>query len=128
MEKDIDYGHPMKPFFTNIQNFWDLEDKFVRKKILGIWPAGVKYFWPNYEHPFWFSESLLHVFHYSTIISTKKLSLYIQIPNITEGLALHAFWNLEKTVLHEICVSGTVGGPLLTQKSPTCTYISKKPW
>ena len=56
----------------------------------------------------------------------KKLSLYIQIPNITEGLALHAFWNLEKTVLHEICVSGTVWGPLLTRKSPTCTYITQK--
>ena len=25
---------------------------------------------------------------------------------------------LEKTVLHEIRVSGTVGGPLITQKSP----------
>ena len=32
--------------------------------------------------------------------------------------ALRAFWDLEKTVLHEILVSGTVGGPLLTQKSP----------
>ena len=42
--------------------------------------------------------------------------------------ALRAFWDLEKTVLHEIRVSGTVGGPLLTRKSPTCTYISQKPW
>ena len=38
--------------------------------------------------------------------------------------ALRAFWDLEKTVLHEIHVSGTVVNPLLTQKSPTCTYIS----
>ena len=28
-------------------------------------------------------------------------------------LALGAFWDSEKTVLHEICVSGTVGSPLL---------------
>jgi hypothetical protein len=28
--------------------------------------------------------------------------------------ALRAFWDLEKTVLHEIRVSGTVGSPLLT--------------
>ena len=42
--------------------------------------------------------------------------------------ALRAFWDLEKTVLHEICVSGTAGGPILTQKSPTCMYISQKPW
>jgi hypothetical protein len=40
------------------------------------------YFRPHYQHPFWYSESLVHVFHYSTIISTKKLSLYIHIPNI----------------------------------------------
>ena len=42
--------------------------------------------------------------------------------------ALRAFWDLEKTVLHEIRVSGTVVSPLLTRKSPTCTYISQKPW
>ena len=42
--------------------------------------------------------------------------------------ALRVFWDLEKTVLHEICVSGTVGDPQLTQKSPTCTYISQKTW
>ena len=41
---------------------------------------------------------------------------------------LRAFWDLEKTVLHEIRVSGTAGGHLLTWKSPTCTYISQKPW
>ena len=40
------------------------------------------YFRPNYQHPFWYSEFLVHVFHYSTIISTKKLSLYIHIPGI----------------------------------------------
>ena len=38
--------------------------------------------------------------------------------------ALRAFWDLEKTVLYEIRVSGTVVNPLLTRKSPICTYIS----
>ena len=42
--------------------------------------------------------------------------------------ALRAFWDLGKTVLHEIRVSGTVVGPLLTRKFPTCTHISQKPW
>ena len=32
--------------------------------------------------------------------------------------ALCPFWDLEKTVLHEIRDSGTVVGPLLTRKSP----------
>ena len=31
---------------------------------------------------------------------------------------IRPFWDLEKTVLHEICVSRTVLSPLLTQKSP----------
>ena len=35
-----------------------------------------------------------------------KFDAYVQrVP------ALRAFWNLQKTVLHEICVSGTVGVP-----------------
>ena len=36
--------------------------------------------------PFWYSESLVHVFYYSTIIF-KKISLYIQLPNIYVGVA-----------------------------------------
>ena len=42
--------------------------------------------------------------------------------------ALQAFWDFDKTVIQEVCVSGTVGCPLLMQKSPTCTYISQNPW
>ena len=30
MEKDTDYGLPMKPFFTEIQNFWAWVDKLGR--------------------------------------------------------------------------------------------------
>ena len=32
------------------------------------------YFRPNYQHLFWYSESLAHVFHYSTIVSTSACS------------------------------------------------------
>ena len=39
--------------------------------------------------------------------------------------SLHTFWDLEKTVLHEICASGTVLIPLLTPKSPTCLHKPK---
>ena len=48
-----------------------------------------------------------------------KSGLELGISTNTEGPCLT--WDLEKTVLHEIRVSGTVVGPLLTQKSPTCT-------
>ena len=42
--------------------------------------------------------------------------------------ALRTFWDLEKTVLHEIRVSGTVLWSPTNANSPTYTYISKKPW
>ena len=40
--------------------------------------------------------------------------------------ALRAFWDLEKTVLHEIRVSGTVLWSPTNANSPTYTYISQK--
>ena len=39
---------------------------------------------------------------------------------------LRGFWDLKKTALHKIFVSGTVGGFPLTQRLPTCAYISQK--
>ena len=64
-----DYGRPMKLFFIEIQNFCAWADKLSR------WILGhLEYFRPNYQHSFWYSESLVHVFHYSTFISTKKTS------------------------------------------------------
>ena len=55
------------------------------------------YFWPNYEHPFWYSESLVHVFHYSTIISTKKLS-----PNIVLGLGFE--FGIQPSCVRSPCI------------------------
>ena len=55
----------------------------------------------------------------------RQLDSNLQVQRVP---ALRAFWDLEKTVLHEIRVSGTVVSPLLMQKSPTCTYISQKQW
>ena len=40
--------------------------------------------------------------------------------------ALHAFWDLEKTVLHETRVSGTVMWSPTHTNFPTYTYISQK--
>ena len=42
--------------------------------------------------------------------------------------ALRVFWDLEKTVLHEIHVGGTVLWSPTNDNSPTYTYISQKPW
>ena len=39
---------------------------------------------------------------------------------------LRAFWDLEKNVLHEIRVSGTVLWSPTNAKISTCTYISQK--
>ena len=43
----------------------------------------------------------------------------------TEGPHLTRILGLEKTALHKIRVSGTVGGPLLMQKSPTSPLARK---
>jgi hypothetical protein len=58
-----DYGRPMKPFFIEIPKVWAWADKFWG--IFGI-------FRPNYQHPFWYRESLVHIFYHSPIISTKN--------------------------------------------------------
>ena len=47
---------------------------------------------------------------------------------VQRGPALTAFWDLEKTVLHEIRVSVTVLWSPTNANSPTYTYISQKPW
>ena len=48
--------------------------------------------------------------------------LFQEIPRLQRVPALRAFWDLEKTVLHEIRVSGTVLWSLLTLIPPlTCT-------
>ena len=48
-----------------------------------------------------------------------NLSAYRGSPPYTD-------FGTEKTTLHKIHISGTVGGPLLPRKSPTCAYISQK--
>ena len=53
----------MKPFFIEIQYFWAWADN------LGRWIVGhLGYFRPNYrsQHPFWYSESLVHYFYKKT--------------------------------------------------------------
>ena len=58
------YGHPKRAFL----NFWAWAD-ILGKNFL----RHLVYFRPNYQHLFWqHCESLVHVFHYSTIISTKN--------------------------------------------------------
>ena len=58
-----EYGRPIKPFF--IETFKNLG--FGKQ----IGQINFRAFW-EYQHPFWYSESLVHVFHYSTIIFTKN--------------------------------------------------------
>ena len=43
----------------------------------------------------------------------------------TEGPRLTWILGLEKTGFCKICVGGTVGGPLLMRKSPTCLHKPK---
>ena len=73
--------------------------------------------------------------------NNKKLALKLGIQTMMKSAiqvflvqrvpALRAFWDLEKTVLHETHethVSGTVRWSPTNANSPTYTYISQKPW
>ena len=55
LDMTTDYGRSMKPFFIKISNFWAWADN------LGRYNLG--YFRPIYQHPFWYCESLVHVFY-----------------------------------------------------------------
>ena len=50
----------------------------------------------------------------------------VRLSDVQRVPALCAFWDLEKTVLHETRVSGTVLWSPTNANSPTYTYISQK--
>ena len=60
---------------------------------------------------------------------SKKFALpntFLKLNNCcTEVPVLLSFWDLKKNMLHKFCVCGTIGGPPLARKSPTCAYIVK---
>ena len=64
---------------------------------------------------------------YAFLMESTVLQYKVQV-STTEGPRLTRILGLGKTTLHEIRVSGIVVNPLLTRKSPTCTYISQKQW
>ena len=69
-----------------------------------------------------------YVYYFASFIQNKKIEVeecfWVVLQRVP---SLRAFWDLEKNVLLEICVSGPVANPPLTQKSPTCMYISQNP-
>ena len=69
---------------------------------------------------------LLHVLGNLLAYTRNSLSLYRYIGKLQRVPALRAFWDLEKTVLHQICVSGTVLWSPTNANSPTYKYISQK--
>ena len=58
MIEHTDYERPMQLFFIEIPNFWTWADNMGRQ----IW-GHLGYFRPIYQHPFWYCESLVNVFH-----------------------------------------------------------------
>ena len=62
------------------------------------------------EITFEFDVLRIEIIYEVFILLSMKVLLNIVLQRV---LTLHAFWDLEKTVLHEICVSGIVeGSPL----------------
>ena len=67
---------------------------------------------------------------YPATIYLILLNLVVPLPSADFSLqrvpALRVFWDLEKTVLHETRVSGTVLWSPTNANSPAYTYISQK--
>ena len=81
------------------------------------------------EVTFYFSQCFQERNKQKSFEMTRCTCSYLYVTYITplQGVPdLRGFWDLKKTALREILVSGTVGDPLLTQKSPSCAYISQK--
>ena len=66
------------------------------------------------------------VFIVCTLVILLCISPNLVIKLIQRVPALRVFWDLEKTVLHETRVSGTVLWSPTNANSPTYTYISQK--
>ena len=80
---------------------------------------GPRYSMPHISRSYFFLCILNSLFFFEKYLT----SIHIQrVP------ALRAFWDLEKTVLNEIHVSGTELWSPTNANSPTYTYISLKPW
>ena len=77
-------------------------------------------------------------FHLLYFVSNKNLiqfhTIHFKLENCKNQLqiqrvpALCSFWDLEKIMLHEIRVRGTVLWSPTNAKIPTCMYISQKLW
>ena len=63
---------PYVNFTTRPKRDWNFELSTIINLNTFILFGHLGYFRPNYQHPFWCNESLVYVFHYSTIISTKN--------------------------------------------------------
>ena len=50
----------------------------LKSRTFGLWQTNWadKFCWPNYQRPFWYNESHVQVFHYSTIISTRRYATF----------------------------------------------------
>ena len=66
-----------------------------------------------------------YLYEHRSDFSIKRLTRLTQI-YVQRVPALRVFWDLEKTVLHETRVSGTVLWSPTNTKSPTYTDISQK--
>ena len=77
---------------------------------------------------FWLNWRSINMSCFLLAVNKFKRMSHHHTTDSTEGPPLTHIFRLGKTLLHEICSSGTVMGPLLIRKSPTCMCISQKLW
>ena len=82
----------------------------------------------TYQVVLQYQKEKVQFFFESCQVMTKESYFFLYFQH---AIQLHCFNFFQSIIytyvhLHEICVSRTLGGPLLTQKSPTCMYTKPK--
>ena len=77
MVYNTDYRCPMKTFFIESQKLLCLGRQIgpINISAFGVLLAKLSATISNYQQPFWYNESLVHVFHYSTMGTLKSVCL-----------------------------------------------------
>ena len=84
----LDFFRQYHLFILFIQGLQTPRESFFFKNLELL---GMRFFEAFGVFSFWYCEFLVHVFHYSIFISIKKLSLYIQLPNLDLNLGRKEF-------------------------------------
>ena len=105
-----DYGRPTKPFFI----FPELLG--LGRQIRQINAEDLVYFWPSYQHPLWYSESVVQVFIIQPLFPHKKIVFKLQRADLTCHVTRDS---------HRLCCVDQSGTSIQILPEPRDTFFIK---